>query len=242
MSDQEMYREDANLYDLIYSGKDYKSEAADVRALIKRYQRSYGKELLDVACGTAEHLTFLKQGLRCTGVDINGGMLRIAKRKLPSIRFVSQDMTKLALHRRFDVITCLFSSIGYLRTEGELSRTFKAFAKHLKPGGVALIEPWLTPEKFKQGYPHMTTYNSKKMKIARLSVSSKRGPFSVIDFHWLVAKEGKRVRHFVDHHELRLTTSHRLIQLLQAAGLEAKYLEKGLGDRGILVGVKPLVT
>ena len=55
-------------------------------------------------------------------------------------------MTTMSLGRRFDVITCLFSTIGYVKTYQNLAKTLRNFADHLRPGGLLLIEPWFTEE------------------------------------------------------------------------------------------------
>jgi ubiquinone/menaquinone biosynthesis C-methylase UbiE len=49
----------AHLYDLIYSFKDYGEEAQDLVSLIRERNPKAGS-LLDVACGTGEHLRLLR--------------------------------------------------------------------------------------------------------------------------------------------------------------------------------------
>ena len=64
MKKQMMYKELAKYYDLIYLSKDYKKESQQLMRIIKKYKKSEGKKLLDVACGTGGHLKFLeKSGL-----------------------------------------------------------------------------------------------------------------------------------------------------------------------------------
>ena len=82
MKNQLLYKKLAKYYDLVYSWKDYKKEANKIRKLIKKYKKSEGKGLLDVACGTGGHLKFLKSNFSCTGIDINDEMLKIAKKKV----------------------------------------------------------------------------------------------------------------------------------------------------------------
>ena len=50
-------------------------------------------------------------------------------------------MVNLELGRQFDVVLCLFSSIGYVRTRALLKKTLFSFARDLKAGGVAITEP-----------------------------------------------------------------------------------------------------
>jgi len=75
--------------------------------------------MLDVGCGTAEHLRFLV-GYQMVGLDIDPTFIRLAKRKLPSAEFYVGDMRQFQLGLKFDVILCLFSSIGYLLQRHEL--------------------------------------------------------------------------------------------------------------------------
>ena len=87
--------------------------------------------------------------------------------------FKQADMIKLDLNKKFDVILCLFSSIGYVKTYQNLTKTIHNFAKHLKTGGVVIIEPWFTEATYITGLPSMTTHDGKGIKIARLCVSEK---------------------------------------------------------------------
>lgn len=239
MKERILYSELVRYYDLIYSQKDYGAEAARIKELIARYKKSPGNELLDVACGTGHHLKHLKDDFSCTGVDISDEMLMIARGNVGEVDFQQSDMTSLELGRQFDAITCLFSSIGYARTLSNLRKTMEGFARHLKSGGVVLIEPWLTREVYRVGSPYMETYDGEEVKIARLSVSRSDGDVSVIDFHYLIAEKDKGVKHFVDRHELGLFGVDETLEIMEDVGLQAQYLTEGLASRrGLYVGIK----
>ena len=242
MKKQVLYGELARYYDLIYSFKDYKREAARIKILVSKYKRSEGKELLDVACGTGHHLDYLKDEFSCTGVDISREILEIARKNNAGIvRFEDADMTTMDLGRRFDVITCLFSSIGYVKTHSNLEKTIQNFARHLKEGGVVLIEPWFTKSVYIPGSPHMETHDGKDVKIARLSVSRAKGNLSVIDMHYLIAERGKDVKYFLDRHELGLFEVDQTLKILEETGFQPRFLKRGLVDkRGMFVGTKRL--
>jgi len=129
------YGELAKYYDLLYQWKDYKKEAGVVKELVERYKTSQGNSLLDVGCGTAKHLQYLTDKFDCVGVDASEKMLEQARRNMRGGKFVLGDMINFDLGRQFDVILCLFSSIGYVRTYSRLGMTLKNFARHLKTGG-----------------------------------------------------------------------------------------------------------
>lgn len=242
MKKQILYGKLAEYYDLLYSFKDYEKEALQIKRLIARFKKSGGNELLDVACGTGHHLGHLKEGFSCTGVDISEEILNVARKNVEGVAFKRADMITLNLGKKFDVITCLFSSIGYVRTYSNLRRTIRNLASHLITGGIVLIEPWFTKSTYKPGSPGMTTYDGKETKIARLNLSEIRGSISVIDMHYLVAEKDGRVKHFVDRHELGLFEVDKTIKFLRDAGLQSRFLKNGLlKDRGLYVGIKERV-
>lgn len=239
MKKQVLYRELAEYYDLIYSFKDYRKEAVRIKALVLKYKKSEGKDLLDVACGTAHHLEYLKDDFSCMGVDVSNEILEIAMKNVEGVVFEQANMTKLNVGKRFDVITCLFSSIGYVKTYTNLRKTIRSFAKHLKTGGVLLIEPWFTKSTFIEGSPHMHMYDGRDIKIARLCVSKIKGNFSVQDMHYLIAERGKDVTHCVDRHELGLFEIDETQAIMKKAGFQTRFLKNGLmKDRGLFIGVK----
>jgi len=239
MKTQSIYKDLARYYDLIYSWKDYKKEAETIRRLIAKYKKSKGNDLLEVACGTGGHIQYLKDHFQAMGTDINNGMLGVARKKVKGVRFQQADMVTLALNQEFDAIICLFSSIGYLKTDAALKKTLRNFARHLKDGGVVIIEPWLTKGGYTKGHPHMATYGDDNTKIARLNVSNVRGDFSILDMHHLIAERNKGVKYFVDRHELRMVEARQILRFMREAGLRAKFIKDGFtAGRGLYIGVK----
>lgn len=238
-----LYGRLARYYDAVYSFKDYRREADRVMALVGRYGRSQGREWLDVACGTGRHLEHFARRYQCTGVDASPAMLRLARRRLRRVRLVRADMQRFELGHEFDVVSCLFSAIGYVRTRAGLERAVQTFARHLKPGGVLVIEPWLTPTVFRPGFVHLTIHDTPDLKIARMSTSERRGPLSRIHMHYLIGEPGRPVRYVRDVHTSGLFSVSETNRLLQESGLRSRYLRQGLmKDRGLFIAVKPMGT
>jgi len=234
-----MYEKFAEVYDFIYNFKDYKAEVIKLKNLIEKYKKSEGNNLLDIACGTAEHLKYLKDDYTCVGVDVNENMLRIAKKKLPDITFIKTDMLDLNLNKKFDIIICLFSSIGYLRTYKNLKKAIQLFNDHLKKGGVIIVEPWFTRSVFKAGRPGMTTYENENIKIARLNDSKVEGNLSIMNMHYLIAKLGEEVEYFVEKHILGLFEIEKTLQIFEEVGLSTLFLEEGfMEERGLFIAQK----
>ena len=234
-----MYKEFADTYDLIYSFKDYKKEVKKIKKLIKKYKSTNGSELLDVACGTGEHLKYLEDNFICTGVDINEGILNVAKNKVIGATFKQADMINFDLNKKFDVILSLFSSIGYVQTYANLEKTIVNFTNHLKQGGVVIIEPWFTKSTYQVGFPGMTTYDGADIKIARLNTTKIENDLSVMDMHYLIVEKNKDVKYFVDKHEVGLFDTDKTLEIMKKAGLKSEFLTDGLmKERGLYIGVK----
>lgn len=235
-----MFHESADIYDAIYlsQGKDYAAEALKIRELAGRCQRSAGRSLLDVACGTGLHAANLREYFDVEGLDLDEGMVAAARRKYPNLKFSQGDMLDFRLNRTFDVVTCLFSSIGYLKTPARLDQAIQTMGNHLTPGGVLIVEPWFTPETWHPGTAHAVYVNQPDLKIARMNISEGDGRLSWFEFHYLVAtREG--VRYFTERHELGLFTHEEYLAAFQRAGLEVFHDPDGLYGRGLYIGVSP---
>jgi ubiquinone/menaquinone biosynthesis C-methylase UbiE len=236
-----LYTDLAQYYDQIYHWKDYRKEVSKVRALVRKYKHSQGTDLLDVACGTGKHLSFLRRDFRCVGVDSSAAMLAVARRNVSGVRFVQADMRELDLGKKFDVILCLFSAIGHIRTKNEVRRTLLNFASHLKKGGVLIVEPWIQASQWKDKTTHMQIYDTKPLKIIRLNYSWTDGTFSYLDERYLIGKERKGIDYVVDRHLLRFFEPDFALSVLRKAGLEAEFVQEGLmPDRGLLIATRSL--
>jgi ubiquinone/menaquinone biosynthesis C-methylase UbiE len=229
----------AKYYDLFYESKDYAKEAKILSRLIDHYKRSSGRRLLDVGCGTGKHIQSLRKKFDCVGLDVSEQMLEIARRNVKGVEFARGDMVNFDLGRRFDIILCLFSGIGYVRTYSNLARTLKCFARHLVEGGAVIIEPWFTKSSWKVGSVHMRAYDSKDLKVVRVDFSGIREGRSTVDERLLVAEKDRGVSYYRDGQVMGLFEVDKFLNLMKKAGLRAKFLRKTpLGDRGLYVGVK----
>lgn len=239
MSRKSTYNELAQYYNLIYSWKDYQQEADKVKSLIKKYKRSDGYDLLEVACGTGKHIPYLKEEFSILATDGSQAMLSVAKKNIPDVTFKKADMIRLDLGKKFDVILCLFSSIGYVKTYNNLNKTIQNFSQHLKTGGVVIIEPWFTETSYIIGLPIMKIYDGESIKIATLSVSQRRNILSVMDMHYLIAEKNQKVKHFIERHELAMFDIDKMLDIMTQNQLKAKFLKSGLmKGRGLCIGVK----
>ncbi len=227
-------------YDDIYNsmGKDYALEANKLHELIQKYKCTDGNTLLDVACGTGTHAGLLRKNYEVMGTDLNADMLKVAGKKHPNIRFVQSDMRDFDLGRQFDIVTCLFSAIGYMKTKAELQKAIKSMSRHLLPGGVLLVEPWFTPEQWHVGYVATIEVKKPDIKIYRMSHSEKKGKVSLLDFQYLIGT-AKGIKHITEHHELGLFTDDEYMNAFRKSGLNVNHNVEGVDGRGLYIGTKP---
>jgi SAM-dependent methyltransferase len=228
----------ADLYDLLYAWKDYAAEAEQVRGLVEA-QRPGARTLLDVACGTGMHLAQLRQWYEVAGVDFDSGLLEIARRRLPGVPLHLGDMREFDLGQRFDAVTCLFSSIGYMQARADLDLAVANMARHLGAGGVLIVEPWLDRAQFTEGHiGGPLTAESDGIKVVRMNDARVDGHHSVMEFHYLVGRDG-RVEHFTERHSLSLFGAADYRAAFEAAGLRTEHDAEGLMGRGLWIGVRP---
>ena len=232
------YQRSAELYDRIYADKSFAGESETLRALVQRMCPG-ARSLLDVGCGTGAHLAVVREWIAVEGLDASAAMLEVARRKLPDVVLHHGDMRSFALDRRFDVVTSLFSAIGYVRSAEELAAAVATMARHLEPGGLLAIEPWFTPDQWRPGEKVHggLLVDTDDCKLARLVVTHTRDRFAVTPMHHLVATLAG-VEHFVETHELFLATREELEDAFTAAGLvDVRHVPDVL-VRGLWVGTR----
>jgi ubiquinone/menaquinone biosynthesis C-methylase UbiE len=236
-----MFSQTAEFYDTIYlsRGKDYAAEARSVHELVQKQLRSGGKTLLDVACGTAIHTGYFAEHYQVEGLDLDDKMLAVARKKMPNTPFHQGDLIDFELPGQFDVITCLFSSIGYVKTLPRLHQALANLERHLKPGGVLVIEPWFAPEDWHPGRVHATFVDQPNLKIARMNLSGQEGTLSYFVFHYLIGTPDG-IDRFEERHELGLFTTDEYLSAFRACRLEVIHDPRWLNERGLYLGLKGL--
>lgn len=237
-------------YDPLYAatGKDHAAEAHAVLDLLSRLApdgtpAAAPGSLLDVACGTGQHLAaFATRVADVVGLDAAPAMLDVARTRLEGVPLRHGDMRRFDLDRTFDVVTCLFSSIGHVRDEGDLDAAVAAMARHVAPGGALVVEPWLTPDAVVEGgVREVRTAETDAGVVARASRSARRGDVLVVEFAWSLATD-EGVRTAEESFRMPLFTRERYATAVRAAGLEPGWheLPELAAGRGLLVGLRPV--
>jgi SAM-dependent methyltransferase len=95
-----------------------------------------GAVVLDIGCGAGIPLTrALSESFDVTGVDISARQIELARRNVPTARFMHGDVTSLAFAAgSFDAAVASYSLFHIPRTEHQT--LFRSIAEWLRPGGI----------------------------------------------------------------------------------------------------------
>lgn len=231
----------AELYDLIFDLVDYAAGAGRVHEIVQEYNPD-ARRLLDVACGAGRHLQHLRANYDVEGLDLSPILLKQARLRLPDVPLHLADMRDFDLPGRFDAITCLSSSIAYMKTLADLRLAIANMARHLNPAGVLIIEPWLSPESDPQeDEPFLTSYEEPGRKVVMLEITTLVGDLWVSQSHYLTATPD-RIEHFSERVEQGAFTRSDNIAAFEATGLRVTHDASGILGRGLYIGVRPHQT
>lgn len=231
----------AQYYDRIYlKWKDYKGESEVIKRVVNEFGKKSSKTLLDVGCGTGEHLRYLSQSFKCEGIDASRRMIGTARAKVKDAEFTIADMLDFKLKEKFDVITCLFGSIGYARNSTDLVKTLRSFYRHLNNDGLVILEPWVFKKDFREGNFRIDTYEDDKEKLVRMGTSKLAGSQWLVYFHYLIGTNGQ-IEHVKEIHRMLAANYEDYVKAFSSAGFRnTRFLEKDLwsNSRGLFIATK----
>ncbi|RLT42006.1 MAG: class I SAM-dependent methyltransferase [Chloroflexi bacterium] len=128
----------APFYDLDF--EDYDDDVSFYQSLAEYH----GDTVLELGCGTGRVAVPLAQsGLKVTGVDINDAMLAVAKQRMGARKGLTLkrgDMTTLNLKQTYALVTVPLGGVQHLASVEEFADTIAVIARHLAPGGVAVVD------------------------------------------------------------------------------------------------------
>lgn len=101
-------------------------------------ERSPGRRVWDLACGTGLHAEFLANlGAEVVAIDASPEMIRHAQQRRPHerIQYQAADMRVLP-NQAADLVVCLGNSLSLLESVDEVRAVVAEVAKRLAPGGM----------------------------------------------------------------------------------------------------------
>lgn len=223
-----LYHELAEYYFAIENNhRDITQDASFIAGLLAGRR---GASLLDLGCGTGEHLGLLaKAGLRCTGIDVSEEMILTARRRFPEgIDFIRSDMKDISFTGAFDMVICLFGSFNYLIFDAEIDEMLGRIRASMIPGGIGVMEIWNSPPIRKIREKDISPVSVTDVHGA--SISRERG-FKMRDdtgrtvvevtYRYTIDEAGAR-KTVRDRHVMRTFTAVEITRFLDHAGFTVK--------------------
>ncbi len=158
-------------YEIEKSGRKFQEEVVFLDEIYKKHKIH---SILDIGCGTGEHVLALQElGYKVTGIDSSKEMITHAKKRFPNCNFEIGDLQTYKKEKAFDGIYSIFGTMNYLITSADLEASFTNIRKNLKPSGIIIMEIWnAIPIQLIQRKPLTTVGHA---KIGNLVIKRNRG-------------------------------------------------------------------
>lgn len=215
----------AGAYDALYRDKDYAAECDLLERVFREHAAARVKCVLDLGCGTGGHAVVLAQrGYDVVGVDRSEDMLRAARARGSSARFLLADITRLALGEQFDAVAIMFAVLGYQLTNEDVQRTLAGARKHVHTGGVLFGDVWYGAAVLAQRPSERvkvidTPGGGQIIRVASSELDVRRNVCTVAYHLWRI-EDGRLIAETTERHPMRYFFEPELELLLADAGFE----------------------
>jgi len=134
-------------YDKAFS-RDIKRDLVFFEQCFKQYSDIKVECLLEPACGPGMFLEmFPKYGYSIVGYDLSPEMVNYAKEKLrisgltnEQVDILEGDMRSMKFDKKFDAAFICINSLGYLKSDEDISSHFRVMGESIKIGGIYIVE------------------------------------------------------------------------------------------------------
>lgn len=228
MPEDKTFNKYSEYYDLLYQDKDYNSECDFVEAAFHRYADRKIRTVLDAGCGSGGHaLSFNRRGYSIVGIDKSETMIQRARQRAndnqQKIDFSVADITTLDLGMKFDACVSMFSVIGYITKNKDVTNAFTNIRKHLNKGSLFIFDCW-------NGLAVMRTLPTTRLKtVASGDVRVLRFAEPVLDaanhlcrinYRLFITKGNKIESEIIEEHEVRFFFPQEIAYYLEDTGFQ----------------------
>jgi SAM-dependent methyltransferase len=217
-----IYSNLASWFHLLTHPSDYEDESAFIAAVVEATVEGPAETLLDLGSGGGNNASHLKRRFACTLTDVSADMLEVSRGLNPECEHIQGDMRTLRLGRTFDAVL-VHDAITYMTTEDDLRAAIETVAAHVRPGGVAILEPNANREMFVPDTRHGGHDGKDGRSLRYLEWESDADPEDStyeVDFVLVLKEQDEPMRIVHDHHVLGLFPESTWRRLIVEAGLE----------------------
>lgn len=99
------------------------------------------KTSMDLACGTGVLCEILhREGIDASGMDFSSGMIDIARKNCPEVRYDVADMVTYRPEKQFDLVTCTGDAINHIPALSDVEQIFRNVHGYLAEGGYFIFD------------------------------------------------------------------------------------------------------
>ncbi len=200
----------------------------DINYITSFLKRKISPTLLDLGCGTGEHLGILAQsGITCTGIDSSHKMLEIARKRFgSSINFTMSDIVNFDFYEEFDMVTCLFGTFDYLLDDEGVDKAFLNTWLAMKPNGIAIFEIWNSAPVKRIQKKEMSKVSRTKYQSAVIDrergfnlIPDPKRTLVQVDYRYVI-NDLMRLERLEDSHTMRAFSVEELRPFIETNGLQ----------------------
>lgn len=168
-----------------------------------------GDKILDLACGSGTYAILASiLGYKVTGLDLSETIIEIAKEKTKinhcHIDYYVSDMLDYNINDKFNLVTCFFDSVNFLKNEQELDKLIENAYNSLLPGGYFIFDIF-SSEMLKEYENNIleNDYESFKIKwiTTKIDPEDLKHSIDIVDSHETLHEE--YYEHFFDYTKIK---------------------------------------
>lgn len=222
-NDAELYRND--LAQIHIDGYEFHWKGA--APVILNWLHEHGitnGQLVDLGCGGGQWVAHAAdKGYQTVGIDVSRSMIRYAKKKSPSTRFICSSFAEADIPE-CDVVTSLGEPLNYLNSGVLIQRTIKKVYAALRKNGLFIFDVRHPPLQRIDSINHVKSGDD-WFCHARIDEDPRRLVRHITTFR----KVGEHFRRDQETHRLKLYSKPKMLTWLRGVGFRVRTF-RGYGD------------